>query len=369
MNKIREDILKQVYQTLLIENRKSDFIITKDILHDINVGFELHRVTDYRKGLEAYLSGKYDLCLLDYHLSDEFTSIKFLEDSAAKFSITPIVVLTLEGDRDIDLQVMSAGASDYIVKGQINAPLLERTVRYAIERKRNQQQLMELQDELTSALREIRDNQKALIEVENLKSVRELAGAAAHEFSQPLQCLTNYLSLIREGLPAEKYLGKMEKAIQRIAGLTDNLRDITGLQKRAYVDTHIIDLQASTGIREISRVLIVDDEPEIVETLSDMLKLKGITTDGVTDGFQALELLDKNKYSLIISDVSMPKMSGPEFFNKVRESGILTPFVFITGYEVSKEVKEVIDRADALINKPIVFDTLLQQLGHLELTA
>ncbi len=361
--------MKQVYQTLLVENKKSDFIITKDILHDINVGFELHRVTDYQKGLEAFASGEYDLCLLDYHLSDEFSSIKFLEDSAAKFSMTPVVVLTLEGDRDIDLQVMSAGASDYIIKGQINAPLLERTVRYAIERKRNQQQLMDLQDELTMALRELRENQKALIEVENLKSVRELAGAAAHEFSQPLQCLTNYISLIREGLPAGKYLDKMEKSIQRIAGLTDNLRDITGLQKRAYVDTHIIDLQASTGIRDMSRVLIVDDEPEIVETLSDMLELKGIAADGVTDGFQALELLSQNNYSLIISDISMPKISGPEFFKKVRETGIQTPFVFITGYEISPEAQQVIKQADALISKPIVFDALLQQLEQLELTA
>ncbi|HHM02501.1 MAG TPA: response regulator [Caldithrix abyssi] len=361
--------MKQVYQTLLIENRKSDFIITKDILQDINVGFELHRVADYYKGLEAFTSGKYDLCLLDYHLSDEFSSIKFLEDSAAKFSMTPVVVLTLEGDRNIDLQVMSAGASDYIVKGQINAPLLERTVRYAIERKRNQQQLMDLQDELTMALREIRENQKALIEVENLKSVRELAGAAAHEFSQPLQCLTNYISLIREGLPAEKYLDKMEKSIQRIAGLTDNLRDITGLKKRAYVDTHIIDLKASTGIKELSRVLLVDDEPEIVETLSDMLEIKGIETDGVTDGFQALELLQQNRYSLIISDVSMPKISGPDFFKRVREAGITTPFIFITGYEVSNDVHEVVESADALINKPIAFDALFRQLEELELTA
>ncbi len=361
--------MKQVYQTLLVENRKSDFIITKDILHDINVGFELHRVTDYQKGLEAYLSGEYDLCLLDYHLSDEFTSIKFLEDSAAKFSMTPIVVLTLEGDRDIDLQVMSAGASDYIVKGQINAPLLERTVRYAIERKRNQQQLMDLQDELTSALREIRDNQKALIEVENLKSVRELAGAVAHEFSQPLQCLTNYISLIRKGIPAEKYLDKMEIMAGRIADLTNNLRDITGLQKRAYVDTHIIDLHNTSGLKEISRVLVVDDEAEIVETLTEMFELKNIKADGVTDGFQALELLKDNTYSLIISDVSMPLISGPEFFNRVRATGNQTPFVFITGYEVGNEIEEVIKQADALINKPISFNALFEQLDRFELTA
>ena len=48
---------------------------------------------------------------------------------------TPIIMLTGQGDHEIDTMAMMLGAADYLVKGQIVAPLLERTIRYAVQRK------------------------------------------------------------------------------------------------------------------------------------------------------------------------------------------------------------------------------------------
>ncbi|RMH64735.1 MAG: response regulator [Calditrichaeota bacterium] len=359
------------YYALLIENKKSDFIITKDILQDLDVTFELKRVTDYQKGLEAYQDQQYDLCLLDFQIDTDHTAINFLEESAAKFCMTPVIVLTRTADRETDLQVMAAGASDYMVKGQINGSLLERSLRYAIERKKNQQQLMDLQDELTLALKEIRANQKKLIEVENLKSVRELAGAVAHEFSQPLQALSNYMELVRSGISAEKYLDKMDDMVQRIAQLTDNLRDITGLSKKSYLDTHILEIQKQNKpAREAAlNILLVDDEQIIVETISEMLRVSDIPNTAVTNPLRALELLKTHTFSHIISDVSMPELSGPQFYEQVRAMGIETPFIFLTGYEVEDQLRHIAGDNTPILGKPVDIRKLIDSIKELEAVA
>jgi len=62
----------------------------------------------------------------------------------------------------------------------------------------------------------------------------------------------------------------------------------------------------------------------------------------------------------------MPTMSGPEFFNKVREMGNASTFIFLTGYEITEEVKKVIDMADGLLNKPVSFDSFFNKLDEIK---
>ncbi len=49
-----------------------------------------------------------------------------------------LILMTGQGDKDIDLEAMKAGASDYLIKGQIDVNLLERSIRYAIEQKKSE---------------------------------------------------------------------------------------------------------------------------------------------------------------------------------------------------------------------------------------
>src|SRR5437016_13426824 len=60
---------------------------------------------------------------------------------AARGAGAPIILLTGQGNRQVDLQAMEAGAAEYLIKGELTPPLLERTVRYAIERKRAEETL------------------------------------------------------------------------------------------------------------------------------------------------------------------------------------------------------------------------------------
>ena len=128
-------------RVLLADNHEVDFIITRNLLADIKrERFELEWVAMYDVALTALEKGSYDVCLLDYRLGNH-RGLELLSEAIRNGCKAPIILLTGEGDYDVDVEAMKAGAADFLVKSQIDAPLLERSIRYAIRRKRLENQL------------------------------------------------------------------------------------------------------------------------------------------------------------------------------------------------------------------------------------
>ena len=124
----------EVLDILLVEDDEDDYIITKALLSKAqSIDCNLDWTTSYEEGLQAILSGTYDACLVDYRLGTH-TGLDLLNAVNERGGRTPIILLTGQGDLEIDLTAMAAGAADYLSKEQIDAPLLERTIRYAVER-------------------------------------------------------------------------------------------------------------------------------------------------------------------------------------------------------------------------------------------
>lgn len=67
------------------------------------------------------------------------------------------------------------------------------------------------------------------------------------------------------------------------------------------------------------RVLIVDDEPDIISVLKEGLKLKGFEVDGFTDPRKALEQFKPNSYDIVVSDIKMPHINGFQLCRKIKE--------------------------------------------------
>jgi len=238
-------------------------------------------------------------------------------------------------------------------------------IRDITERKESERRLIETKEQLSSALRSLRDNQDKLLKIQKLKSMQELAAGIAHEFAQPLQVLTNYLDLLEIEKKDSPYIKKCIQMVNRIAELTKNLRHLTTLEKKEYVDTEIMDLKASSGNQKESkdrRVLILDDEQEILNTMMEMFEAYGYKCDGALNGSEGLKLVSNNNYWLIVSDVMMPEMSGPEFFRQIQKQGNYAHFVFLTGYEIPESEKHTITKADAVLTKPISFDNLFNTI-------
>jgi len=191
---------------------------------------------------------------------------------------------------------------------------------------------------------------------EALKTIQELAGAVSHEFSQPLQALNNYLSLMEMVPEPQKYIKKSRASLQRIGELVNNLRDITSIQRQDYLNTQILNLKASSKKQQkqkSNRILIVDDEEAIQETLVELLGMAGYHCDGASDGLAALNYLRNSNYSLILSDINMPKMSGSALFDKLQSIGYSGRFIFMTGYAYTKENEEYLGKGDGILHKPI----------------
>lgn len=79
-------------------------------------------------------------------------------------------------------------------------------------------------------------------------------------------------------------------------------------------------------------ILIVDDNYEVVSLLIEYLKDECDIIEGAKDGKDALEKFSKFRYDLIITDLSMPGLSGTELIRKIRKIDDLTEFIIITAY-------------------------------------
>jgi DNA-binding NtrC family response regulator len=82
----------------------------------------------------------------------------------------------------------------------------------------------------------------------------------------------------------------------------------------------------------VKKLLIVDDEPEILAVLKDQLEEDGMDIQTASAGKQALELCERESFDAILSDLNMPQMDGLKFLKNLRDRGNQTPFVVLTGY-------------------------------------
>lgn len=135
----------------LIEDDEDDYLLTKDFLSEIyGTTFQLDWIQDWSTAMETISESVHDVYLVDYRLG-EGNGLDLIRAAVAGGCNSPIILLTGDSSRETDIEAMKAGASDYLIKGEISAPLLDRAIRYSIERNRSEQRLTELAqyDQLT----------------------------------------------------------------------------------------------------------------------------------------------------------------------------------------------------------------------------
>jgi len=113
----------------------------------------------------------------------------------------------------------------------------------------------------------------------------------------------------------------------------------------------------------MARILIVDDEPEIVRGLEDNLRFEGYQTAAATNGQDALALAQSDAPDLILLDIMMPRMSGWDVCRALREKGIEAPIIMLTarGEEVDR-VRGLELGADDYVTKPFSLRELLARV-------
>lgn len=106
-------------------------------------------------------------------------------------------------------------------------------------------------------------------------------------------------------------------------------------------------------------ILLVEDESDLAELTIDFIETLNIECDYAFDGANALTLIEKNHYDVIVLDVNMPRMDGFSVCEKVRSLGIATPIIFLTAHDrLADKLNGFSLGADDYLTKPFELEEL-----------
>ena len=113
------------------------------------------------------------------------------------------------------------------------------------------------------------------------------------------------------------------------------------------------------------KILVIDDERPIRNSLKEILGDEGYTVETAESGAQALELVDKEKFDVIFCDIKMPGMDGMEVLSKLEEEGVEAAVIMISGHgDIDTAVKCIKKGAYDFIQKPLDLNRILITLKN-----
>ncbi|MDX1946140.1 MAG: response regulator [Pirellulaceae bacterium] len=244
-------MLEPPVRVLLIEDDEDDYILVKDLFQSLPVGaYTLDRVADFPSALHALRNCRHDVYLVDYRLG-QHTGLEVLAAAQRLGCEAPIIMLTGQREREVDLLAMQAGATDFLVKDQLNGEQLERAIRYSRQQKRHEeairrvnQQLEERVSERTAELARVNDSlqaeiaerkriEAALLEADERKD--QFLATLAHELRNPLSPLTTAAQLIELETDRSDQVRElsaiMTRQLEQLRRLVDDLLDVSRISR------------------------------------------------------------------------------------------------------------------------------------------
>ena len=112
------------------------------------------------------------------------------------------------------------------------------------------------------------------------------------------------------------------------------------------------------------RILVVDDEPFVCDAVKMMLTFDGHVVETASNGKDALEMFEKGKFDLVITDFAMPNMKGDELAAAIKARAPKQPVVMITAYaEMLQSSGNPLKGVDFIISKPFLLENLRQAIA------
>ena len=318
-------------KVLLVEDDEDDFLLAKDLFEEIaGDGYELEWVRSFDDALTLETPDCYDICLLDYRLG-EHDGIELMSELRSRGFNCPMILLTGQGDVEVDRMATVAGASDYLVKGQISPAALERSVRYAI-----QQRLLE--NERINHIRE--QEARAQAEAAN-RAKDDFLAVLSHELRTPLNAMLGWARLLRTNKDNDDIFVRAVDAIERSALMqtkfVDDLLDVT----------RIVNGQLSLARADVDLGPLVEGSVDAIKPTADAKSIE-ITSDidkgiGIVSGDP--ERIQQIVNNLLSNAIKFTPEGGSVSVSLVKDNGNARLVVKDTGVGISKEfLPQVFDR-------------------------
>ncbi|MFO0577678.1 MAG: ATP-binding protein [Polyangia bacterium] len=310
---------------LIVDDDEDDFIITRDILRETQMeSLDVRWLADFDEAREALCSGSYDAVLLDYRLGAH-TGLELLQHAQAQRCKTPIILLTGLGDREVDVAAMRAGAADYLIKSELRPDLLERAIRYAVERARTQAALDALNQRLMH-------EHTMLLRAERLSSVGLIAASVAHEINNPLCGVMGLVKALRgRTLPENKfneYIKTIQEGLERMRGTVQGLLDL--VRERPLEITRV---DAAEVIEECLRLCGVSARKKQVELKLSLQRAEAMVS---ADRSRLAQVM----INLLLNAIYATPSGGSVEFSAVRDGDRIGLRVSDTGVGMPREVLE-----------------------------
>ena len=152
----------------------------------------------------------------------------------ASAGAAPVIALTSIGDSDVAVDAMRQGAQDYLVKSELSAELLRRTLRYTVERARRTAELQATNGALRETLEHVRQMQAQIVEQEKLAGLGGLLAGVAHELRNPLHLTLGFATAAAESADAlAEHVGGAPEAADDLADVRDQLAKVVEHGRRA----------------------------------------------------------------------------------------------------------------------------------------
>jgi len=372
----------QRIRILLVEDDEEDYLVTRDLLSEIEgTSYDVEWVHSFESGLDCIKEHRHDINLFDYRLG-RHTGLELLRHAVLSHCPAPTILLTGRGDHGVDQTAMSMGAVDYLVKGQINAPLLERSIRYALERKRVEAEREELNAKLLETARQLGMAEVATNVLHDVGNVLNSVSAIGHQLHDNIQqsCIGDikniaemlhqhadnigeYLTHDHKGRQIPDYLAKLgenlviqnTRALDELMHLHANLdhvrRVIQTQQTFAKSRTHtepavpaeLMDqaLIINQAALDQDRIKVVRAYADLPQVMIDKHQVLQILVNLIRNASQALIALPSQPHQLTLGIQPCPDQQGYLRF-QVCDTGVGIPAenltrVFAQGFTTKKD--------------------------------
>ena len=268
---------------LLVEDDDDDHILVQDLFDEIGRRYKLERVSSYDEAVEIADPLKYDVCLLDYRLGAH-DGLELLRDLRRLGFRCPMILLTGQNDDEIDRMAMQAGAADYLIKGQINAQNLERSIRYSIQERQSQEERIRLAREQAA-----REQAEAANRAKD-----DFLAVLSHELRTPLNAMLGWVRLLKTNRDSDEIFGKAVESIERSAltqtKFVEDLLDVTRI--------------ANGNIRLTKRPFTLNQIVEAsVDGIRPTAEAKSITVDYKSDHADITLFADSERIQQIVNNL------------------------------------------------------------------
>jgi signal transduction histidine kinase len=331
-------------------------------------GYRVVTATTARKGMEYISSLAPELALLDY-MMPEMDGLATLREIRVHYPDTYVIIFTGKGNEEIAVELMKGGASEYILKPFNNRDLLDRLDKVLrirdieLHNRALQQEQVKLLEEIDTWNQElhkrVREKTEALqkaqseiVQTEKLATLGYLSAGMAHEIRNPLNSISLFVQLIRQGAADpehQEYLGKILKEIDRIDSIICKLLDASRRTRSISCDVQIqqvVDNAIDAFLPQIETAKIhverryqgipapIKADPSELEQIFTNLFLNAL--DEMPDGGRLdIEISERDGRVVVrvgdsgsgIPDDVLPHIFDPFYTTKARGTGMGLPVV------------------------------------------